>query len=100
MNKCAYISSHCGEVDYDYEFIEDYCDDDTPTDILTDSPTIGFPLTKLTLKTTQINDDDDDFARLVDLNDEESIGSTQESSAAIKWNPKTHPLTLMVSFVH
>lgn len=81
---------------YDYDFIDDYCDDDMSTP----PPSIGIPLTSQQGPNT--SDDpgpntSDDFAWLVDQHDEKSIGSEQKDNATITWNPKTHPLTLMVS---
>lgn len=92
LTRCAYLEDN---VHYDYDFIDDYCDDNMSTP----PPSVGIPLAQQGPNTS--NDPDpntsNDFAWLVDQHDEKSIGSEQKDNATITWNPKTHPLTLMVS---
>lgn len=88
LTRCAYQQD---KVHYDYEFIEDHCEDYCDDHMQTPPPRIGIPLTQLGLSAS------DDYVWLVDQRDERSIGSREMGNTAITWNPKMHPLTLMVS---
>ena len=97
---------------YNYEFIEDYCDDsnedaDDDSDAQPITPQLSsnsFSMTSYAQISNQISSDGLEW--LIDPIDEGSFStSTEQGTKKQEWRPKTfsfssHPLTLMVRNVH